>query len=122
MDAVLDTSSNTETGVPAGAALLAFVDAIETDQGRVREARQELRAVVGKDGVLEAAATAAVFNGLIRVADGTGIQLDDGLKIASAPDRAHFGINNFAGAASTVDVEDTPMEPTPITSVRSLFG
>ena len=28
MDAVLDTSSNAETGVPAGAELLAFVDAI----------------------------------------------------------------------------------------------
>ena len=122
MDAVLDTSSNTETGVPAGAELLAFVDAIETDHGRVREARQALRTVVGEDGMLEAAATAAVFNGLIRVADGTGIQLDDGLKIASASDRAHFGINNFAGAASTGDAEDPPLEPSPITSVQNLFG
>jgi hypothetical protein len=57
--------------------------------------------VVGAGGVLEAAATVAAFNGLVRVADGTGIQLDAGVLADSADFRSDLGIDRFAGAAST---------------------
>ena len=116
IDAVLDLDSNQDAGLPFGAELLSFVDAVETGPSRgVSEAERELhiadasaalRAVVGAEGVVEAAGTIAAFNGLIRVADGTGIQLDDGLDVASAEVRDRTGINNYGGAANTPGAAD----------------
>ena len=60
-----------------------------------------MSAAVGQDGLREAAATIAVFNGLVRVADGTGIPLDAGLESFSREDRQRLGLSDFAGARST---------------------
>ena len=43
-----------------------------------------VRAAVGVDGWVEAAMTVAVFNGLVRTADASGIPLDDGVVSATA--------------------------------------
>ena len=53
---------------------------------------------------MEAAATIAIFNGLVRVADGTGIQLDAGVLADSADFRAAYGVDDYAGAANTETV------------------
>ncbi len=60
----------------------------------------------------------AIFNGLVRVADGTGIQLDDGLRAFSAADRARLGLDGFAGAANTTDSGASA----PVESIRDMFG
>jgi len=111
IDAALDLEGHADTGVPHGTELLAFVDAVETGPfrgvsddervARIEEASAALTAAVGFEGTVEAAGTIAAFNGLIRVADGTGIQLDHGLDAASAEVRERTGINNYAGAANT---------------------
>ncbi len=111
IDAVLDLEGCDDTGVPHGAELLAFVDAVETGSSRgvseedrsacIAETSAALNAVVGPEAVVEAAGTIAAFNGLIRVADGTGIQLDDGLDAVSAETRERTGLNSYAGAANT---------------------
>jgi len=122
MDAVLDMTSDADTGIPGGKELLGFVDAVEAGAETLARARAAVVEVVGHDGMLEAAATIAAFNGLIRVADGTGIQLDEGLKAVSAHDRAEQGINAYAGAASTPDTEAGSDEQVQINSVQDLFG
>ena len=45
--------------------------------------------------------TVAVFNGLVRTADASGIPLDDGVVSATADDRARLGLDSFAGAANS---------------------
>lgn len=120
LDAVLDLNRVGDVGIPAGAVLLAFTDAVERDDPDVGAAREALRAVVGDEGVVEAAATIAAFNGLVRVADGTGIRLDDGIFTASIADRARLGIDGYAGAANSAGV--TALDSVDDTVVTNLFG
>lgn len=87
--------------MPYGAELLAFVNAAHGERDELPAARERLRTAVGDGGLLEAAATIAIFNGLVRVADGTGIQLDAGVLADSAELRQRYGIDAFAGAANT---------------------
>ena len=83
-------------------------------------ARVDLVAAVGSEGLREAAATVAVFNGLVRVADGTGIQLDGGVFAVSAADRARLGIDGFAGSAN--GGASTPADTSGTLSISELFG
>ena len=63
--------------------------------------RAALIAAVGMDGAGQAAATVAAFSGLVRVADGTGIPIDDGLASASTEIRDQLDLDSFNGAANT---------------------
>lgn len=121
MGLVLDPSSTGEVGVPAGRELLNFANAVEWNDD-VASRRSDLLDAVGTDGLLEAAATIGIFNGLIRVADGTGIQLDDGLKEASAEDRQYLDLNLYHGAANTPNVGAGPSSTAPLTDVAGLFN
>jgi hypothetical protein len=51
---------------------------------------------------VQAAGIAAIFNGLVRTADSTGIPLDDNMRDATEQVRATLGINDFAGARNTL--------------------
>lgn len=117
--AIVDRAFVGDVGVAAGRELLAFTNAVESGEPDLAAARSALLDVVGGDGLVEAAATIAVFNGLVRVADGTGIQLDPGLDSFSQADRARLGIDAFAGAMNTV--AGTPAAPM-ARSIDELFG
>jgi len=80
--------------------LLRFASAAQHETADLAIARAELLDAVGPDGLVEAAATIAIFSGLVRVADGTGIQLDDGVLADSADYRDRLGLNGFGGAAN----------------------
>ena len=49
----------------------------------------------------EAAATIAIFNGLVRSADAIGIPLDDVVMGSTADHRSALGINDYAGASQS---------------------
>lgn len=112
--------------MPHGAELLAFAAAAHAaadaatgpDDPALSAAREGLRAVVGGGGLAEAAATVAAFNGLVRVADGTGIQLDAGVLHDSADFRAQLGVDRYGGAANT----GTIPQPVDRHSVEDLFA
>lgn len=73
---------------------------------------------MGEEGLLEASATIAIFAGLVRVADGTGIQLDAGALADSSDFRDRLGVDDFGGAQnSTLDVA-----PARIESIGDMFG
>ena len=96
------------TGVPRDAELLAFATAANGAGGELCSARNALEALVGAEGLIEAAATVAIFNGLVRAADGTGIELDARVFEASADFRARLGVDQYAGAANSLhDVDGT---------------
>lgn len=119
LDAALDPDHVGDVGVPGGPELLAFTNAVERD-GDVAGTRAAVTAAIGDQATIEAAATIAIFNGLVRVADGTGIQLDGGVFAASVDERARLGIDRFTGAANSQDV--TAPRSAPPNAVTELFG
>jgi hypothetical protein len=106
IDAVVDPASEGDAGVDCGSLLLAFATSAQRQHNDLTQRREALTSAVGEDGLTDAAATVAIFSGLVRVADGTGIQLDDGALADSADYRDRLGVNAFGGAQnSTTDVE-----------------
>ena len=67
-----------ESGVPHGRALLEFASAaVGGDDAQLARTREALRAEMGDAGVADAAAVAANFERMVRIADSTGIELGD---------------------------------------------
>ena len=101
--------------------MLGFANAVESDAAadEVTAARLVLVDAIGADATRDAAATIAIFNGLVRVADGTGIPLDVGVFTASIDDRERLGIDRFAGAANSAGIVASDHPPT---AVSELFG
>ena len=88
-------------GVPHGAALVRFGEAITRGAEDADAAREELRAVLGPEGFVEAACTVGIFNGLVRTADSTGIPLDQGTLDSTVEFRDELALNAFPSAANT---------------------
>lgn len=122
-EGVLDRDHLGDVGVPHSAELLTFTNAVQIGTTDLTTATTALQAAVGAEGLLEAAATIAIFNGLVRVADGTGIQLDGGVFALSADDRDVLGIDQYAGAANSAPTATatTSQSPTSL-SIGEMFG
>jgi len=90
-----------EGGVASAALLAGFADAATRGSDELPGLRDALLAAVGPEAFVQAAATVGIFNGLVRVADSTGIPLDEGTRNASADFRGELGLDDFAGAQST---------------------
>jgi hypothetical protein len=120
LEVATDAAKTGDAGVPHGAELLAFATAANRRSDDLAQARATLEAVVGSEGLLEAAATVAIFNGLVRVADGTGIQLDPSMLTSTVATRAALGIDRFKGAASTIGAPTEPRQD--VNGVQGLFA
>lgn len=120
LDVAVDPESTSDAGVPAGRELLAFASAANRRSEQLPAAREALEAAVGAEGLLEAASTVAIFNGLVRVADGTGIQLDPSMMTSTADTREALGIDVFSGAANSVGAQTEPRFEG--TGARALFS
>ena len=75
-----------------------YVEIANRDPEAASNLGETMRATVGPSGLIEAAATVAIFNGLVRSADAIGIPLDDVVASNTANDRSTLGINEYAGA------------------------
>jgi hypothetical protein len=101
-EAKLDaTVGRGDSGIPHGDLLAAYAEAATRGSPELAALRAELLDAVGEAAFVDAAATVAIFNGLVRVADATGIPLDAGTLDASSDFRDELGLNEFAGASST---------------------
>ncbi len=84
-------------GVAAGTELLAFADALlGGDDAALDRARASLRQAVGDAGLVDAAGVAATFNAIDRIADATGIPLEEQKAAISANFRAALAIDSYA--------------------------
>ena len=88
--------------VPHGGLLMAYAEAANRDPEAARALDDDVIAVVGEAGLVDAAVIVAVFNGLVRAADGIGIPLDDGMLAATVDARAVLGLDRFVGAANNL--------------------
>jgi hypothetical protein len=68
------------------------------DDARLAKARANVADRLGVAALVDAAAIAALFNGIDRVADATGIPLEDEKAASTAEIRAAIGIDEFAAA------------------------
>lgn len=96
-DLTLLTGAAGDGNIPHGALLVGFAEAIlGSDEARLSTIRSEVRARMGDAALVDAAAIVATFNAIDRVADSTGIPIEDGKAAATADFRAALGINAFA--------------------------
>ncbi|MEM9132723.1 MAG: hypothetical protein AAF962_10545 [Actinomycetota bacterium] len=101
-----------------GEVLLRYAEALVRDDDDLTGARSDLIEAVGADAAGHTLATVTAFSGLVRVADATGIPIDDGLAAVSADTRDQLGLDGYAGAAnSRLDEPSASFE-----GIDALFG
>jgi hypothetical protein len=76
--------------------LLAFADAFFAAGGRLGDARAAIMADLGPAALIDAAGVVAIFNAVVRIADATGIPLEDYKEELSRDFRGRLGIDAFA--------------------------
>ena len=88
-------------GVHHGDLLLQYAEMANRDPSAALDLTSEMLVAVGPDGLVEAAATIAIFNGLVRSADAIGIPLDEVMMTSTAEHREALGINKYTGASQS---------------------
>ena len=88
-------------GVEDGSVLTAFAEAVVRATDDLDAARARALETLGPARFVEAAATVGIFNGLVRVADSTGIPSDAMMLERTADVRGDLGFNRWAGARSS---------------------
>ncbi len=90
-------------GVIAGAALVAFAEAVVAGvAGDIQSARRAVIQALGPAAMVDAAAVIAQFNAIDRVADATGTPLEPAKAEATADFRPGLGINDFPSAEGKI--------------------
>lgn len=91
-----------DSGVPSGALLLAYADAvIGADLAALESARAALAAELGSAAVSGAAAIAANFSKNDRIANGLGIPVNAMVLKGTEELRAQLGLNDYRSAINT---------------------
>jgi hypothetical protein len=86
-----------DAGVPHGRLLVEFAEAVLGDEAlALTRARDALAAALGPAGLADAAGVVGLFNAIDRVADATGIPLEDEKAAASADLRAALDLDRFS--------------------------
>jgi hypothetical protein len=111
-DLTLLTGGSGDGNIPHGALLVKFAEAVlGTDDERLSAIQSEIRGSMSDAALVDAAAIAATFNAIDRVADATGIPIEDNKAEATADFRAALGINAFAtNRGETADPRDRQAE------------
>ena len=86
-----------QVDIPHAAELVEFAEAVVArDAARTAAARAKLRAALGEEGFVDAAAVVAAFHGFVRIADAIGIPYTSAAQGRDAPEvREQAGINAF---------------------------
>lgn len=105
LDGLTDTAQIVDVGVPQGTLLIAFADAVfSNDAERLPGARQAVVDALGPAAMVDAAAVAGDFQFAVRIADATGIPVDAPVQVMSEDTRAALGIDEFTAAANTSEL------------------
>ena len=80
--------------MPHGDELVAFVETV-IGGGDVARVRRVVRVAIGDAGLVDACATLASFNAVVKIADGTGIPIEDWKAERTADLRQALDIERF---------------------------
>ena len=101
LDAV-NGAASADGGIDHGARLVAFTEAaMGADDGALAKERVALREVLSPEAFVDTCAAIGAFNVVDRIADATGIPLDDSLALVSKDVREELDLGRFASAANT---------------------
>ena len=96
------TSGVGDSGVPHCDLLRTLTErAIGGEWSQLSDAREQAIQVMGAQQTADALTVVAAFNGITRVADATGIPLDDNTEAVTVEMRASTGIDNYAYVAKS---------------------
>lgn len=100
--ALVSGGSDSDGGVPHGARLVAFTEAaMGSDDARLAGERRALRSLLSPEAFFDAACVIGAFNVVDRIADATGIPLDDAMAAMSGDVREQLDLARFASSANT---------------------
>ncbi len=89
-------------GMPFAGELAGFAEAIaERDTARISRTRDELSKIAGEAVMVDAAAVAANFQRMVRIADSMGIPIDEKNIEVGAGVRQELDLSRFASAQNT---------------------
>lgn len=102
IDAVNGNAESAGSGVPHGAELIRFAEALaRRDAGALSEARAALLAAAGPAVLVDAAGVAANFQRMVRIADPIGIPVDSIDSDLSREIRRDLSLDRFVTARNT---------------------
>ncbi len=88
--------------VPHGPALVAFVDAVVgRSEAALPAARARVLEALGGEGLVTAASVTGNFQRMVRIADGTGIPVDQPVLMATQDLRERLDLGRFGSASNT---------------------
>lgn len=101
---VLGDTDQIDRRVPHGEVLARFVEAVlNGGDNEIAQARTATIAAVGGDGFVDAAGVVGTFERMTRLADSTGVPLDDLVLDGSEELREGLGVNAFTGAERSLE-------------------
>lgn len=87
--------ADADSGVPHGRLLLEYAEAAVGNTADLGDKRQAVRDALGDAALVDAAAVIAIFQAVVKIADGTGIPLEDAKAEVSAEFRTELGLNAY---------------------------
>lgn len=97
LTALTDSRAAAASGIAHGEVLLAFAEAmVGEDEEGLQETRQAVVDVLGSAAMVDAAGVASNFERMVRIADATGIPLDDRMAILTKEVREALHLERFA--------------------------
>lgn len=102
VDAIAQGPSAGDGNIPHGALLVEFCDAAQNrDEEAMAPLRKSLVERLGNEALVDTCGVIANFQRMVRIADGTGIPLDDFMLSVSGDLRADLKVTEFRGAQSS---------------------
>lgn len=96
LSALTNRASTMASGVAHSDVLIAFTDAIvAADEHALQHTRHGVLEAMGPEAMVDAAGVAANFERMVRIADSTGIDLDDRMARASKDVREELELERF---------------------------
>lgn len=93
---IMDSAAAAESGIPHAETLVAFAEAVVgMDETTLKNARARVLDELGPEALVDAAGVASNFERMVRIADATGIPLDDIAAEKTVQLRKDLGLNQF---------------------------
>jgi hypothetical protein len=105
-NAVTDVAAG-DVGVENEASLAAIAEAVcKGDRLQLSKVRQKAQLILGAQGLVDAIGIAAAFNGITKIANGTGLPLDQSNTDTTRQLRAETGIDGYSEQAKALMFDD----------------